>query len=116
MGYVFRDGQVNVTDDVLFTSVRTSGLNCKGDTDGVIEVIVDKGRAPYLVRLARTLPLPGQSFADETIAIAGGSFRFEDLPVGTYTIFIQDSSPGTQNTKRETVVFIAPDDFAASLF
>lgn len=111
LGYIFRDGQVNVTDDVLFTSVRSSGLNCKGDTDGVIEVIVDKGRAPYLVRLVRTLPLPGQSFADETIATAGGSFRFEDLPAGTYTIFIQDSSPGTPNTKRDTVIFLAPEDF-----
>lgn len=116
LGYIFRDGQVNVTDDVLFTSVRTSGLNCKGDTDGVIEVIVDKGRAPYLVRLVRTLPLPGQSFADETIATAGGSFKFEDLPAGTYTIFIQDSNPsGSENIKRDTVIFPAPDDFAVRL-
>lgn len=115
LGYIFRDGQVNVTNDVLFTSVRTSGLDCRGDSDGVIEVIVDKGQAPYLVRLARTAPLPGQSFADETILTPGGSFRFEDLPVGTYTIFIQDSSPGTPNTKRDTVIFPAPDDFAVRL-
>lgn len=112
LGYVFRDGQVNVTNDVLFTSIRTSGLNCKGDTDGVIEVIVDKGQAPYSLKLSRIAPIPGQNFADESILRPGGSFRYEDLQAGTYTILIQD---GAGNTKRDTVIFPAPDDFAVRI-
>lgn len=112
LGYIFRDGQVNVTNDVLFTSVRTSGLNCKGDTDGVIEVIADKGQAEYLLRLSRIAPLPSQNFADETILTPGGNFRFEDLQAGTYTILIRDRAG---NEKRDTIIFPAPDDFAVRL-
>ncbi len=52
LGYIFRDGRVNVTDDILFTSVKTSGLECFGQTNGVIEVIADKGTAPYSDKFA----------------------------------------------------------------
>lgn len=112
LGYVFRDGQVNVSDDILFTSVRSSGLNCRGETNGVIEVIVDKGRAPYRVTVTKFNPLPVQNF-QRTITVAGGKAVFEDLEVGDYAVLIQDSTPNpSQNVKRDTVNFVNPPDFA----
>jgi len=112
LGYIFRDGQVNVTNDVLFTSVRTSGLTCVGDNDGVIEVIADKGVAPYSLKLRKILPLPVQAFADEAILFPGGKFRYEDgINVGTYILTIEDSSPGTPNRKVDTLTFEAPENF-----
>ena len=106
LGYIFRDGQVNVSNDVLFTSIRTSGINCKGDTDGVIDVVVDKGRAPYGVSLQRIAPSI-QNFG--TISVQAGVTRLgDDFAPGRYAIRIQDSN---NNVKLDTVVFDDPEDF-----
>jgi gliding motility-associated-like protein len=110
LGYVFRDGQVNVSNDVLFTSIRTSGLTCKGDTDGTIDVIVDKGRAPYGISLQRTLPTP-QNFG--TTSYPAGSHRLgDDFAPGTYIIRIQD---GNSNVKLDTIELLAPEDFVVRI-
>lgn len=109
LGYVFRDGQVNVTDDILFTSVKLSGLECAGQTNGVIEVIADKGIAPYGISLRKTAPT-NQSFPSELIAKPGGSFRWEDLDYGSYVVTIQDNSKPTANTKTFNVEFKRPED------
>ncbi|AEE52186.1 hypothetical protein Halhy_4342 [Haliscomenobacter hydrossis DSM 1100] len=110
LGYIFRDGQVNVSDDVLFTSIRQEGLLCSGETNGVIEVIADKGTAPYSVQLQKIAPTT-QNFQSELIAIPGGKFRWEDLSVGKYVVRIQDNSLPNRNTKVDTIEFIAPEDY-----
>ena len=109
LGYVFRDGQVNVSNDVLFTSVKQSGLECFGLTNGVIEVIADKGTAPYSVSLRKTAPNV-QNFQDELIAKPGGSWRWEDLDFGSYVVTIQDNSKPTANTKTYNVEFTQPEN------
>ncbi|WP_421794460.1 gliding motility-associated C-terminal domain-containing protein [Haliscomenobacter sp.] len=109
LGYVFRDGRVNVSDDVLFTSVKLSGLQCSDKTDGVIEVIADKGVAPYTVSLRKTAPT-AQNFQDEQITKPGGSFRWGDLDFGTYVVTIQDNSRPTANTKTYNVEFARPQE------
>lgn len=108
LGYVFRDGRVNVSMDVLFTSITTSGLTCAGQTNGVIEVIADKGTAPYGVSIQKIAPTL-QSFPVEFILKPGEKFRWEDLSVGKYIVKIQDSNKPTANVKIDTVEFVEPE-------
>ncbi|MEZ5057225.1 MAG: zinc-dependent metalloprotease family protein [Saprospiraceae bacterium] len=75
-----------------------SNVSCNGDSDGVIEATAIGGNPPY------TFSIDGNSFQSTSI--------FNNLPVGTYTVTVQDNDGLLQNTNQVTIT--DPDPISVS--
>lgn len=105
-GYIFRNGQINLADAVLFVGVTTDSVRCNGESNGAITVTAANATPPYQVTWRALSPLPTASGFGDILA-SGGSFRVGNLPAGNYAIRVQDASTPL-NVFTDTVVIIQP--------
>ncbi len=98
------DIQVNSGDGttpVIGTSTAEDVVSCFGDSTGSISSSVQNGVG------ALTVVLSGASDATMTLSTSG-SFTFDNLPAGTYSITVTDSN-GSSDT-QENIVIEQPTD------
>jgi hypothetical protein len=79
---------------VLSVNWAISHILCFGDQNGMINLTVAGGNAPYNV--SWTGPVFGNPAGNE-IANSGGSYLIANMPAGTYTITITDSNGNSTN-------------------
>jgi len=79
---------------VLSVNWAISHILCFGDQNGMINLTVAGGNAPYNVSWSG--PVFGNPAGNE-IANSGGSYLIANMPAGTYTITITDSNGNSTN-------------------
>jgi len=84
---------------VLSVNWAISHILCFGDQNGMINLTVAGGNAPYNV--SWTGPVFGNPAGNE-IANSGGSYLIANMPAGTYTITITDSN-GNSTTQLDSI-------------
>ncbi|MCF8269638.1 MAG: SprB repeat-containing protein, partial [Crocinitomicaceae bacterium] len=84
---------------VLSVNWAVSHILCFGDQNGMINLTVAGGNAPYNV--SWTGPISGNPAGNE-IANSGGSYLIANMPAGTYTLTITDSN-GNSTTIIATI-------------
>lgn len=114
VGYAFNDGQINISDGTLFVGVTKQDISCNpnniGPTaDGEIAVRVASGTAPYTLIFTPPSGVP----TNININTPGITETFSNLTVGSYTLRIEDSTPGTPNVVDTMIVIEEPDEFRA---
>ncbi len=112
-GYIFNDGQINISDAVLFVGIKTDSVRCNGDKTGAINITAASGVPPYQITWRSLSPLPVASgFGD--ILTSGGAFSIPSLLAGSYVIRVQDSSTPL-NVYTDTIEVIQPPSLAIRL-
>ena len=79
---------------VLSVNWAISNILCFGDQNGMINLTVAGGNAPYNVSWSG--PVSGNPAGNE-IANSGGSYLIANMPAGTYTLTITDSNGNSTN-------------------
>lgn len=92
VGFILNDGQVNISTAPFFLSLDQEPERCVGENNGRLIVTVDQGTAPYTV-LVDTDPVSNPSpFRNATITTNQGTFVFDNMPPGDYTVTVTDNS------------------------
>jgi len=113
LGYIFNNGQINTSNEVLFVDVDASNITCNSNNvgptdDGRIKITVAQGQPPYDIFYKLTTDTgPGNT---TTLTNEGEMLVLEDLPAGTYQIDIVDNA-GTPNTFSNVYQITEPDQF-----
>lgn len=102
LGFITQDGQVNVSNDILFVDIRPDSVSCPGLRDGSITVRVAQGTPNYRVTWD-TLPQTGSFLGPLSIPDAGGAVTIPNLPGGEYVVRIEDSSTPNSIVFTDTV-------------
>ncbi len=76
----------------LVVNVSDTDINCYGDNNGIITVLITSGTAPYVVTLTG-IPDDGSGFAAQTLTITNSVFT--NLKPGTYKIDVEDGASQT---------------------
>jgi hypothetical protein len=79
---------------VLSVNWAISNILCFGDQNGIINLTVAGGNAPYNV--SWTGPVSGNPAGNE-IANSGGSYLIANMPAGIYTVTVTDSNGNSTN-------------------
>ncbi|MEM6376740.1 MAG: gliding motility-associated C-terminal domain-containing protein, partial [Bacteroidota bacterium] len=113
-GFIFNDGQVNISDGTLFVGVNKQDISCNpnniGPTgDGEISVRVASGTAPYTLIFTPPIGAP----TNVNINTPGTTETFSNLASGAYTLRIEDSTPGAPNVLDTIITIEEPDEFRA---
>jgi gliding motility-associated-like protein len=112
-GYIFNNGQINISDQVLFVGVKTDSIRCNGDKTGAITITAASALPPYQITWRALSPLPTASgFGD--ILSSGASFKIPNLLAGSYAIRVQDAS-NPINFYNDTIEVIQPPSLAIRL-
>ncbi len=105
LGFIVRNGQVNVSDEALFVDIKSTDITCSGEQDGSFTVTVAEGTLPYRITW-RQLPA-GTPSSPVTIPEEGGMFSQDNLAGGQYEISIEDST-NPVNSTIDTVTIVQP--------
>ena len=83
-------GPVTITEpNILSQNNTTNDVNCNGESDGSIDVVVTGGTAPY--NISWTGAANGNPLGDE-VNVSGGNFTMSGLSAGGYDITITDAN------------------------
>ena len=100
MGFQYSNGQVNVTNEILFVDVKVDSIPCQnvGNNTGGFEVTVTGGTAPYKVNW-----LNKDDNTTGSININGldGKTIITGLKAGNYLLTITDSAPTPNSSTKE---------------
>ncbi|KAA3630586.1 MAG: hypothetical protein DWQ02_17870 [Bacteroidetes bacterium] len=90
-GVVINNGQVIVSNEVIFVLLEQDSVTCAGDMDGAFTVTLAGGNAPYNYSW-NTVPPSGPDNGPFVVANAGGSDTQSGLAPGLYQVTVTDSS------------------------
>ncbi len=105
-GFIFSNGQVNVSNSSLFVDIQTNELDCAGAADGTATVRVAQGLPSYVLTVTSTSD-PTFAPIDSVIFENGGAVTFMNLPGGEYQLDISDATVPA-NTFLDTFIINAP--------
>ncbi|MCB9081210.1 MAG: gliding motility-associated C-terminal domain-containing protein [Lewinellaceae bacterium] len=115
IGYLLRDGRVNVSNDILFLNVSVDSIECKGQGNGALIVSVAQGTPPYNVSWTTLPPTnPNSGVVAGGIVPPNTSARIPNLEPGRYEVIVSDNSTPA-NTLRDTVEIPQPPDLIVRL-
>jgi hypothetical protein len=103
MGFQFSNGQVNVTNEILFVDVKVDSIPCQnvGNNTGGFEVTVTGGTAPYKVTW---LNKDDNTTSFTNINGLDGKTIIKGLDAGNYLLTITDSAPTPNSSTKETEI------------
>ena len=103
MGFQFSNGQVNVTNEILFVDVKVDSIPCQnvGNNTGGFEVSVTGGTAPYKVNW---LNKDDNTTGNTNINSLDGKTIITGLKAGNYLLTITDSAPTPNSSTKETEI------------
>jgi len=103
MGFQYSNGQLNVTNEILFVDVKVDSIPCQnvGNNTGGFEVTVTGGTAPYKVTW---LNKDDNTTGNTNINGLDGKTVITDLKAGNYSLTITDSAPTPNSSTNETEI------------
>jgi len=114
MGFQFSNGQVNVTNEILFVDVKVDSIPCQnvGNNTGGFEVTVTGGTAPYKVNW---LNKDDNTTGFTNINGLDGKTIITGLKAGNYLLTITDSAPTPNSPSPKEYEIPAAKDFVVQL-
>jgi gliding motility-associated-like protein len=114
MGFQYSNGQVNVTDEILFVNVKVDSIPCQnvGNNTGGFEVTVTGGTAPYKVNW---LNKDDNTTGFTNINGLDGKTIITGLKAGNYLLTITDSAPTPNSPSPKEYEIPAAKDFVVQL-
>jgi gliding motility-associated-like protein len=114
MGFQFSNGQVNVTNEILFVDVKVDSIPCQnvGNNTGGFEVTVTGGTAPYKVTW---LNKDDNTTSFTNINGLDGKTIIKGLKAGNYLLTITDSAPTPNSPSPKEYEIPAAKDFVVQL-
>jgi len=103
MGFQYANGQVNVTDDILFVDVKVDSIPCQnvGNNTGGFNVTVTGGTAPYKVTW---LNKDDNTTGFTNINSLDGKTIITGLKAGNYQLTVTDAAPVPNTSIREAEI------------
>ena len=102
-GYVLQNGEICVSNNVVFLSLTQDSVSCPGFADGGFSITAAGGVAPYSYTWNQ---LSGAQNGTGTIVNSNESATISDLPAGLYEVIITDADV-PQNQAIDTVEVLA---------
>jgi gliding motility-associated-like protein len=114
MGFQYSNGQVNVTDEILFVNVKVDSIPCQNvvNNTGGFEVTVTGGTAPYKVNW---LNKDDNTTGFTNINGLDGKTIITGLKAGNYLLTITDSAPTPNSPSPKEYEIPAAKDFVVQL-
>ncbi|MDP4852123.1 MAG: hypothetical protein NWR22_02970, partial [Saprospiraceae bacterium] len=114
MGFQYSNGQVNVTNEILFVDVKVDSIPCQnvGNNKGGFEVTVTGGTMPYKVAW---LNKDDNSTGSININSLDGKTIITGLDAGNYLLTITDSAPTPNSPSPKEYEIPAAKDFVVQL-
>ena len=94
LGYIFNDGQVNVSQNAIFLELEADSVQCNGENSGAITVKFGDGTEPYTIQLD-TVPNGGGPFRTFGPLTGLSELEIIDLFAGDYEVTIFDDAGNT---------------------
>jgi len=112
LGFVLSDGQVNISNDMLFLGLEPRDVSCAGERDGAIAIRVAQGTPDYRIfwREVTEATSNGPLLIEED----GGSATIPNLPGAQYEIRVEDAS-NPAIVMIDTVIIDEPPALGASI-
>ncbi|MEY3321102.1 MAG: hypothetical protein RLZZ417_685 [Bacteroidota bacterium] len=100
MGFQYSNGQINVTNDILFVDVKVDSIPCQnaGSNTGGFKLTVAGGISPYKVTW---LNKDDNSTGFSNINSLDGKTSISGLKAGNYLLTITDSAPVQNSSTKE---------------
>jgi len=114
MGFQYSNGQVNVTNEILFVDVKVDSIPCQnvGNNTGGFEVNITGGTAPYKVTW---LNKDDNSTGFTNFNSLDGKTIIPGLKAGNYLLTITDSAPTPNSPSPKEYEIPAAKDFVVQL-